>query len=330
MRYLGSKTLLVSQIERLIYECCTEGILLDPFGGIGTIGAHMKKRGFQVYSGDLLYFANCFQKTLIEFNHLPSFSKIMDNQKYFEDLEKFINNLEVKDGWFVDEYAIKRKYFTIENAYHIQGCINWIWQCNQNKLIDESEYAVLIASLIQSMDYVANTAGTYYAYLKQFYRKAKRKFIFKFMEPVEGNEHCICELCDANELIRKYSCDILYLDPPYNERDYAGYYHLPETIANGIIPIPKGKSGVYTGNSVRSQYTQKSTVNQAFEDLVKNSKSKYILFHYTDNGLINTEYIREVLNSVGLVTDLYFDCKGYNTTKEIRKNQHHIFKVVRK
>lgn len=330
MRYIGSKTLLLNQIEQIVCQCCAEGVFFDPFGGIGTVGAHMKKMGFRVISGDLLLFAHYFQKTIIECNQFPDFRNVMPRTWNKGMLEEYISNQVEKDGWLVEEYAVERHYFTLENAYHIQGCINCIWEWKKQGLIDETEYAVLIASVIQTMDIVANTAGTYYAYLKQFYRKAKKEYKFKFLVPISGNMDCICELEDANKLVKRHLCDILYLDPPYNERDYGSYYHLPETIASGQIPIPKGKSGIYVNSNKRSQYTKKSQAETAFYDLIENSRSNFILFHYTDDGLISIEYARKVLRHVGNVEEYYFDCKGYHTTPVDTKTKHHIFKVDRR
>jgi adenine-specific DNA-methyltransferase len=88
------------------------------------------------------------------------------------------------------------------------------------------------------MDSVANTAGTYYAYIKTMSRKATKPFIFHLIAPTQGNLFCNSLLCDANLLVKELSSDILYLDPPYNERNYQRYYHLPENIARRCIPKP--------------------------------------------------------------------------------------------
>ena len=104
---------------------------------------------------------------------------------------------------------------------------------------------------------------------------------------------------------------------------------MPETIANGKVPKPKGKSGVFSDGRTRSLYTIKSQAEAAFCDLVHNSKSKYILFHYTDEGLIPIEGARNILQNIGRTEEYYFNCKGYHTTTDDRKSKHHIFKVDR-
>ncbi|MBO4999017.1 MAG: DNA adenine methylase [Lachnospira sp.] len=76
MRYLGSKTLLLGEIEKIIKEYNGSGVFCDPFGGIGTVGNYMKKIGFSVITGDILNFAHCFKVALIENNGDECFFKL--------------------------------------------------------------------------------------------------------------------------------------------------------------------------------------------------------------------------------------------------------------
>lgn len=329
MRYLGSKTLLLSKIAKLVEEYKGRGVFCDPFGGIGTVGKYMKELGFSVVTGDILNFAHYFQIARIENNEEDCFCKLKSylNLHTNSDLEKYLSQIVTTKGWMIEEYAQKRKFFTYENACHIQGVIDVIEHWEKECLFMEKEYAILIASFIQSFDNVANTAGTYYAYLKEYYRKAKRPFKFKIIEATVGDKNCKSYLMDANELVKNLQCDILYLDPPYNERDYSRYYHLPETVSKGIVPEPSGKSGMFTVDNKKSKYNSNQAI-VVFEDLIKHAKTKCIIFHYTDNGLIDIKDAREVLEQKGYVEEFYFDCKGYNTTNNSNRCKHHIFKVV--
>ena len=52
--------------------------------------------------------------------------------------------------------------------------------------------------------------------------------------------------------------DLLYIDPPYNSRQYVAYYHIPEILgAAGWTPAPaiRGKVGLLAGNEGRSQWS---------------------------------------------------------------------------
>lgn len=327
LRYLGSKTLLVEQIYALVGPQPDGSIFCDPFGGIGTVGRYMKQQGFQVLSGDLLQFAHYFQKALIQLDAPPPFPNLTSESD--GDVEHYLNRIVTSHGWFIEEYCKKRVFFTIDNAKRIQACINAIWHWRTNYCIDEDEYAFLVASLIQSMDRVANTAGTYYAYLKHYHRKALQPFRFQFLRPIQGKHRCQCFLEDANTLVKQHECQILYLDPPYNTRDYAKYYHLPETIARGEIPKPSGKSGVPIRHDARSPYIRRSKIKEAFLDLLTSSHSQIILFHYTDNGLLCEQFIRDALSKLGTLEEYYFDCKGYRTSCVHTSNsRHHVYKVI--
>lgn len=329
MRYLGSKTLLLHNIGELLTPYRSGAVFCDPFGGIGTVGNYMKRQGFQVMSGDLLQFAHFFQIALIKLNDIPSFSRITSEWNSAGGLEEYLNSLCVDSGWLIDEYCMKRKFFTLDNARRIQACIDMIWGWNAAGKLSYEEYAFLIASLINSMDKVANTAGTYYAYLKTFYRKAHQTFKLKFLQPVNGQSMCQCYLEDANVFVRTHSCDILYLDPPYNTRDYAKYYHLPETIAKGTVPAITGKAGIPRRQDVRSSYIVKSRVESAFSQLICQAQCETIIFHYTDKGLLSRQFIGQVLSGQGKVEEYFFDCKGYHVKGAASNSQHHVYKVIK-
>lgn len=327
MRYLGSKTMLLEQIKELVKEH-QGGIFCDPFGGIGTVGAFMKRNGYQVITGDLLTFAHYFQCALIAFEGKMEFKQLRQQLSLssLEELETYLSSITVQNGWLITEYAIKRQFFTIDNACHVQACIDYINMWFYKNIIDEKERIVLLVSLINSFDKIANTAGTYYAFLKQFDRKAVKPFKFSLIYPIEGKVGYSYQM-DANSLVKQTDCDILYLDPPYNNRDYARYYHLPETISNGIIPVPKGKSGVFRSNQSKSVYNG-AQATEAFKDLINNATAQCIVFHYTDQGLISMNDAMEILQKKGTkFEEYYFDYKGYTTSKESKKCSHHIMKV---
>ena len=329
MRYIGSKTLLLDNIRSLLPLDSINMVFSDPFGGIGTVGHYMKKQGFKVISGDTLHFAHFFQVSLIKLNSMPSFAGILSDICISEKIEEYLNSIQTDQGWFIEEYCRNRQFFTLENAQRIQACIDAIWKWNSNKKITNDEYAILIASLIQSMDKVANTAGTYYAYLKNYNRKALKPFHFNLLQPVNGDIGCNCFMQDANNFVRSNPCDILYLDPPYNTRDYNKYYHLPETIAKGEVPIVVGKAGIPQRKSERSPFIVKSKAESAFADLIQHAKYKVLIFHYTDNGILNKQFIKDVLHEQGKVEEYYFCSKGYTTKTVALNNQHHVYKVIK-
>jgi len=172
------------------------------------------------------------------------------------------------------------------------------------------------------MDRVANTAGTYYAHLKRWYRKARKPFRFELIPPTRGPENCRAYLCDAKNLVTLRNFDILYLDPPYNERCYAGYYHLPETIALGQTPRAHGKAGVPRRQRPRSAFNSPSQALDALEELLDRASFRLLVLHYSDDGLMPRPKLRRLLRDYGAVEEMTVGANGYttkHTTRSIRQ-----------
>ena len=330
MRYIGSKISTREAIYSLFSEQQGDTTFCDPFGGIATMSSYFKEKGFKVYTSDLLTFANYFQISKLKFNHYPSFNKLflsleINNHNDFLD---YLNSLSSEDGWFNKNFSEERQFFTKVNASKIEAIRKQIKQWDDNNLLTENEKAFLLCSLIDSMDKVANTAGTYYAYLKKWSEKALRPFRYKFIEPIKGKHEGNSYQIDALELIKKQHYNVIYLDPPYNSRSYSRYYHLPEVIARQIEPEVNGMAGIPNVPLQKSAYNNKLSSVKAFKELVGNASFDTLLFHYTDSGLIEKEDILNILGEYGKITEFYIDCLGYSTKQKKRKDMHHIYMVT--
>jgi adenine-specific DNA-methyltransferase len=305
------------------------GSFCDPFGGIGSVGSYLKSKGYDVWSGDILNFAFFFQIARLRASDRPIFEKILDGLRLrdHDDLMRYLNSITPRYGWFVREYSEKRCFFTDRNARQIQACRREIRAWAQRGWVDHDERAVLLASLINSMDKVANTAATYYAFLKTWYRKALNEFEFQLLQPVSSGSdgHCFRE--PANVLVRRQHFDILYLDPPYNERSYAHYYHLPETIALEITPSVHGVSGIAKEISYGSEFNRPRKAAKALADLLDNASFNLLVFHYADGGIITPQEVRNILSPYGKVQDFLLESKGYTTKPRERTIKHHLYMV---
>lgn len=106
---------------------------------------------------------------------------------------------------------------------------------------------------------------------------------------------------DANVVVRRLECDVLYLDPPYNGRQYAANYHILETIARGDEPAVGGVAGLPQRDSIRSRYCLRREAALALADLVRNASARHILLSYNSEGLIPHETIMAILRCKGRV-----------------------------
>jgi adenine-specific DNA-methyltransferase len=154
-----------------------------------------------------------------------------------------------------------------------------------------------LASLIEAIDKVANTASVYGAFLKHLKKSAQKSMKLSPVELFENdNEHDIFNE-DINNLIEHTNHDVVYLDPPYNHRQYSGNYHILETIAKYDNPVIKGKTGMRECKTQKSKYCSRSDVKKAYFDLIFNIKAKYIFLSYNDEGLMSLEDIKEIMST---------------------------------
>ncbi len=297
MNYIGSKLKLSSwirdEIKQVVGDDLSEKIFCDIFAGTGIIGRTFKKEVKQVIANDLEYYSYVLNKNYIENN-----KKIKDKEKYIEEL----NNLPlIENGFIYQNYCMGsgggRQYFSDINGKKIDTIRTKIKQWHENQKIEEDLYYFLLASLIESVDKVANTASVYGAFLKHIKKSASKELILESADFIKnGNSHQVFNK-DSNKLIKEISGDILYLDPPYNQRQYSSNYHLLNTITLYDNFTPRGKTGLREHN--RSNYCKKNEVHKSFEELIKNARFKYIFLSYNNEGLMSKKDIENIMKKYG-------------------------------
>jgi adenine-specific DNA-methyltransferase len=308
---------MVGDLTNIVQQRFRGGTLCDPFGGIGTVASTFKSLGFRVWSGDHLLFPHAFQTALLRSRETKAFRglRVLGLER-LEDVERFFESRFPRAGWVTSEYACRRKFFTPENAERIDACRETIAEWNSQGLISPTEHLVLTASLANSADRVANTAGTYYAHLKSFTPRALRPFRLQIIRPVPGPAGRSF-LSEAERLVERQAYDVLYLDPPYNERRYGSYYHLPESLCLGDSPRVRGAAGIPERNIPRSAFNSR-TAERAFDGLVESARCKMMIVHYTANGLISLDHIHARLAKRGSVERYLLKGLGYTAKSRAR------------
>lgn len=302
MRFIGNKTNLLEKIKAVIDENCTDQneIFCDIFSGTGSVSRYFKPY-YRIISNDLLYFSHILTAATIENNKAPLFEKL--KAIGIGDPIAYLETKDVSDvfGFVTEEYspagAMGRQYLTVENARRIDFIRTTIEAWKKDRFIDSNEYKYLLAALIEGIPYVSNTTGTYGAYLKKWDKRSFKKLELIKLGVLDNAKRNICYNEDANELIKKISGDILYIDPPYNERQYLPNYHLLETIARYDAPQLKGVTGVRPYNNEKSNYCIKKNVRASFDGLIENADFKHIVVSYSDDGLLSLEEIVEILKT---------------------------------
>jgi len=297
LNYIGSKfklsSWLLNKISHTVNGNLQDKIFCDIFAGTGIVGRTFKNKVKKVISNDIEHYSYILNK-----NYIENKIKIPNSESLLSEL----NSLPLrKNGFIFKNYCIgsgsNRQYFTDHNGKKIDTIRIKIEEWKSSKKINKKTYYFLLASLLESADKVANTASVYGAFLKHIKKSAQKNLILEPADFIESkNSHKVFNE-DSNTLIRKISGDILYLDPPYNHRQYGANYHLLNTISLYDNFTPQGKTGLreYT----RSKYCIKKDISNSFEELIKYAKFKYIFLSYNNEGLMNEKTTKDIMKKYG-------------------------------
>lgn len=303
MNYIGSKFKLASFLQRSIESVLQkanakplrDSVFCDMFAGTSAVGKLFKNKVKQVISNDREYYSFVLSQNYIGNNEPPERSG---------ELMEILNDSQQtppQKGRIYTHYALGggsgRQYFSDENAMKIDAIRIKIEDWKAAKCINDNEYYFLLTSLLESADKVANTASVYGAFLKTLKKSAAKPIV---LEPalfkMSKNQHMVFHE-DSNQLIQKIRGDILYLDPPYNAREYGANYHLLNTIALYDDFTPRGKTGLR--NYEKSNWCKKTKVANELESLIKNAKFEWIFLSYNNEGLLSLEQIRAIFERYG-------------------------------
>ena len=309
-RYLGNKYKLLEFIEDIVHEKCNEfTVFCDIFAGTGVVAGRFNKKNTKIIANDFL------ASNFIPLKAFLGTSKI--SFTHIEEKIHFLNALDAKnDNYFSDNFA--NSYFTLENARKIGAIREKI----DHLAISENEKAVLITSLLYAVDKVANTVGHYDAYRKRLDTIQPLHLLVPDFDTGKNIDNEIYKE-DANQLIRKIRCDILYIDPPYNSRQYSDAYHLLENLVSWKKPPVHGKARKMDRLHIKSDYCLQSA-SKAFADLIANANCKHILLSYNNTGKsrdgrsnarISDEQIINILRSRGDLDVFERNYKAFTTGK---------------
>lgn len=290
MNYIGSKQKLApwikSIVEQVYPDDLKEAVFADIFAGTGQVARHFKKHVKKVITNDLEGYSFVLN------SHYIGNTQVLD---------PVILSKMPQEGLIYNNFSeggvIPRKYFTQSNARLIDGIRQEIKDKYTQQQISKEQYFWLLASLIEAADSVANTASVYGAFLKAYKKAALKDLNFQLVPyEVTGQQNEIYQE-DANNLVKKISGDILYLDPPYNARQYGSNYH----VLNKIVDYEDFSSDKITGLTEynKSNYCKKDVVAREFENLIKDAQFKYIFISYNNEGLIKEEDFQHMLQKYG-------------------------------
>jgi len=331
MNYIGSKLSLLEFLEESINKVVDKNCdtFCDLFAGTGIVGSYFKRKGYKIIANDIQYYSYVLNRHYIGNHKELNFAKLLKEIPDLKNIEVknrknfvcgYLSNLKGIKGFIYKNYCLggtkdkaeQRQYFSDGNGMRCDVIRQKIEGWKEQNLISDDEYYFLITSLVESIDKYANTASVYGAFLKKLKKTAQNNLILKPAELIINDQNHEVFNGDINEVAEKIKGDILYLDPPYNQRQYATNYHMLETIAKYDNPKIHGKTGLREYQDQKSLYCSRTQVKKAFKDLILKAKTKYIFLSYNNEGLMTLDDIKEIMSLRGRYG--YFT-KEYNRFK---------------
>lgn len=305
LNYIGSKYKLLDWIHDEITKrtgTLTHKTVADLFAGTGIVSFFLRTKGAIVKSNDAELYSYVITSALTKSVSRPDLIEQL-NSKPGEKIGPVTVNYSPYNG-------NERKFFTVENAKRIDFLRDEISKMD----VTDSDRMFLLASLLISADYVSNVPAVYGCYLKEFKQKALKSFILlpvhEFTEPPDPKS----ESLNLNVLDMKVEADIVYLDPPYNQRQYSKNYFPLNIIADdpGSHHVYTGKTGIPT-DCFTSDFCKKAHVKRAFEKLVSNINANWIFVSYNNESLLTKDELTAILSKKGTVETLEKEYKRFKS-----------------
>ena len=103
----------------------------------------------------------------------------------------------------------------------------------------------------------------------------------------------------AEDIISEVECDVLYIDPPYTQNQYGTQYHLLETLVLNDNPKISKITGSRPTTSMRSDWSKDVKSHILLDKIIYETKAKYVVMSYNNNGFMSKEYIEAILKRYG-------------------------------
>lgn len=313
MKYIGNKTRLLDFIELSLKDSQVDFSnkkVLDLFAGTGAVSLFFKSNNCNVTSVDFMTLSVCNLYYYNYFNSEPDFPELYNDvgSKTFLDVFNYlvtINN--EQDSYYFDNYApsgfYKRQYFTDENARKIDNYFNNLSKFKER--LSSEKYLFLVGAGINAFDRVANIAGTYGAYLKIWRSMALKNIVPLGVNYISNGTNKIVKDDVINFLNNHEHFDIVYMDPPYNERQYAPNFHVLENLACNDKPILEGKTGIRPYKNQVSKFCSRRDVVGEFSKLISMLETKTFILSYSTEGIMSFNEIKSILESKFKTVNIY-------------------------
>jgi adenine-specific DNA-methyltransferase len=184
----------------------------------------------------------------------------------------------------------RRNYFSVENARRLDAMLHRIRNWFAAGYLSTTELHLLMTAVIEEVTLVANVNGTFHDFNRaRLWPNALQRLWLK-VPLTFATERKATVYCQDSQLLGTLvpPHDVLYIDPPYNFRQYTAYYHLLNFIAAyPFLPaIEEYLSAIdhVRGQNMMDDFTSPFCFRDRFalalKDMIGRYRSDYVVLSY--------------------------------------------------
>ena len=329
--YIGNKRSLLSFIDTAVDEIKSDlgnehPSVFDGFSGTGCVARLFKHYAGELYVNDLEAYSETVNRCYLANKNEIDVSKI-------NNCIDMLNESKLARG---DIGFIRKNYAPVDDNNIQPG--ERVFYTNKNaKIIDNIRVSIkemvepynpeitsfVLAPLLVEASIHTNTSGVFKGFHKKddigHFGGAGENALFRIKTdivldyPVFCQHECPVKIIrgDINLVVKNIpEVDIAYYDPPYNQHPYGSNYFMLNIINDyDNPPIQDGVSGI-AQNWNRSAYNKRNQAEDAMNKLIEDTKAKYVLISYNNEGIIPIDTFQTILSKYGTVS---LRKKTYNT-----------------
>ncbi len=322
-RYLGNKSAIADDIVQVVRQLAKPGdLVFDAFSGTLAVSAALRKAGFRVACNDINHFSWVYAQAFFAGSKQPwpnGLSGKSPTEKarrwadmieeltapYTKDIPKQHRRTDIFDHYCEvgPKSAFKssrgssgrRRFFSPENATLIDRALSRIRYRYRTSQLDERTRCVLTAALLTAIEKVSNTQGTYHDFPREFTDSRALKRLQINAPSPDAFRGLVSEHIGRAEDTLQFAPNVpkhkvLYIDPPYNFRQYTSYYFMLNLISShaeiddldDFFANVEYVRGQNMRTDFKSSFCSKGSFISSLKTLIGRANTDYVVLSYFD------------------------------------------------
>ena len=225
-----------------------------------------------------------------------------------------------------------RRFFTPNNGRRLDLILNKVREWYQAEKLSPVLYSLLISIICESVEKISNTQGTFHDFQREEYdERALNPLELRlpeFDDVLGTNNHHIIGHAEDSLVFIKTAPEhkLLYIDPPYNFRQYTSYYFMLNLISE-YCTIPNTNEyfsnisfvrGQNMSNDFDSTFCKANLFIPSLRQLIEDANTEYVILSYYDGRNHSNKGEKRDDSGISDIIALFKSCLFVDDSLEIK------------